>query len=43
MLAWFVVELIVVAGGAMARLVGTFRIDETKVAKVRAAREGSNA
>ena len=42
MLAWFVVALIVVAGGAMARLVGTFRIDEAKVAKVRAAREGTN-
>lgn len=42
MLAWFVVSLIVIAGGAMARLVGTFRIDEAMVAKVRAAREGTN-
>lgn len=39
-LAWFVLALIVLAGGAMARLVGTFRIDSDKLAKVRAAREG---
>ena len=39
-LAWFVLALIVLAGGAMARLVGTFRIDPDKLQKVRAAREG---
>ena len=39
-LAWFVLALIVLAGGAMARLVGTFQIDSDKLQKVRAAREG---
>lgn len=39
-LAEFVFGLIVIAGGAMAWLVGTFRIDSEKVAQVRAAREG---
>lgn len=38
-LAWFVLTLIVLAGGAMAWLVGTFRIDAAKVAAVRARRE----
>lgn len=38
-LAWFVLTLIVVAGGAMAWLVGTFRIDRAKVAAVRALQE----
>ncbi|HKT86022.1 MAG TPA: MFS transporter [Novosphingobium sp.] len=36
-LAWFVLALIAVAGGAMAWLVGTFRIDQDKIARVRAA------
>ncbi len=35
-LAWFVLALIALAGGAMAWLVGTFRIDQAKVARVRA-------
>jgi Na+/melibiose symporter-like transporter len=39
-LAWFILALIVLAGGAMAWLVGTFRIDQAKVAMVRAKREG---
>lgn len=39
-LAWFVLALIVLAGGAMARLVGTFRIDPAKLEAVRAKREG---
>ena len=39
-LAWFVTALIVVAGGAMAWLVGTFRIDQSKVETIRALREG---
>jgi len=34
-LAWFVLALIVLAGGIMAWLVGTFRIDEEKLAAVR--------
>jgi glycoside/pentoside/hexuronide:cation symporter, GPH family len=34
-LAWFVLALVVVAGGAMAWLVGTFRIDRAKVDAVR--------
>lgn len=38
-LAWFILFLIVVAGGAMAWLVGTFRIDAAALAKVRARRE----
>lgn len=38
-LALFVLALVVVAGGAMAWLVGTFRIDRDKLARVRA-REG---
>jgi glycoside/pentoside/hexuronide:cation symporter, GPH family len=38
-LAWFVLALIALAGGAMAWLVGTFRIDPAKVAMVRAKRE----
>lgn len=41
-LAWFVVGLIVVAGGIMAWLVGTFRIDRDKVDAVRAQREGGS-
>lgn len=40
-LAWFVVGLIVVAGGAMAWLVGTFRIDRDKVEAIRLKREGA--
>lgn len=39
-LAWFVVGLITVAGGAMALLVGTFRIDQEKVARIRAQHQG---
>lgn len=39
-LAWFVTALIVVAGGAMAWLVGTFRIDSDKVESIRTVREG---
>ncbi len=42
-LAWFVLALIVLAGGAMAWLVGTFRIDSDKLARVRARREGETA
>lgn len=38
-LAWFVLVLIVFAGGAMARLVGTFRIDQNKLAALRVARQ----
>ena len=38
-LAWFVLALVVLAGGAMAWLVGTFRIDAARVAAVRAKRE----
>lgn len=38
-LACFILTLIVVAGGLMAWLVGTFRIDSQKVAAVRASRE----
>jgi GPH family glycoside/pentoside/hexuronide:cation symporter len=34
-LAWFLLTLIVLAGGAMAWLVGTFRIDRAKVEQVR--------
>jgi Na+/melibiose symporter-like transporter len=34
-LAWFVLILIVAAGGAMAWLVGTFRVDSSKLAAVR--------
>jgi Na+/melibiose symporter-like transporter len=37
-LAWFLLALVVLAGGAMAWLVGTFRIDRAKVEQVRAAR-----
>ena len=39
-LAWFVLTLIVLAGGAMAWLVGTFRIDAARVAAVNAKRNG---
>jgi glycoside/pentoside/hexuronide:cation symporter, GPH family len=39
-LAWFVLTLTVLAGAAMAWLVGTFRIDQSKVAAVRTQREG---
>lgn len=35
-LAWFVVALILIAGGAMAWLVGTFRIDQGKIKSARA-------
>ncbi len=38
-LAWFVTALIIVAGGAMAWLVGTFRIDQDKVETIRTLRE----
>lgn len=38
-LAWFVLALIVLAGGAMAWLVGTFRIDSEKLARVRTRRD----
>lgn len=38
-LAWFILGLIVFAGGAMARLVGTFRIDPAKIEAVRRARQ----
>jgi glycoside/pentoside/hexuronide:cation symporter, GPH family len=34
-LAWFVLTLTLLAGSVMAWLVGTFRIDETKIAEVR--------
>lgn len=40
-LAWFVLSLTLAAGAAMAWLVGTFRIDQAKVAAVRMQREGS--
>jgi Na+/melibiose symporter-like transporter len=40
-LAWFVLALTLLAGAAMAWLVGTFRIDQSKVAAVRMQREGS--
>lgn len=40
-LAWFVLALIVIAGSVMAWLVGTFRIDRTKVAAIGIQREGS--
>lgn len=39
-LAWFVLALIVLAGGTMAWLVGTFRIDSAKVAAMRQRRSG---
>jgi glycoside/pentoside/hexuronide:cation symporter, GPH family len=39
-LAWFVLALIVIAGGIMAWLVGTFRIDHQKVDAIRMKREG---
>lgn len=39
-LAWFILALIALAGGAMAWLVGTFRIDAAKVAAMRARRTG---
>jgi hypothetical protein len=39
-LAWFVLALIGIAGGLMAWLVGTFRIDRAKVEAVRMQREG---
>lgn len=42
-LAWFVVGLIVVAGGAMAWLVGTFRVDREKVERIRAQHQGDAA
>lgn len=42
-LAWFVVALIVLAGGAMARLVGTLRIDQDKIARLQKKREGEPA
>ena len=40
-LAWFILALIVIAGGAMAWLVSTFRIDAAKIAAIRSRREGS--
>lgn len=40
-LAWFVVGLIGVAGGTMAWLVGTFRIDREKVDRIRAQHLGA--
>ncbi len=40
-LAWFILTLIVTAGGAMAWLVGTFRIDSDKVEAVRAKRSSA--
>ncbi|MEO6093791.1 MAG: MFS transporter [Novosphingobium sp.] len=39
-LAWFVLTLILVAGSAMAFLVGTFRIDQAKLAAVRTRERG---
>jgi len=39
-LAWFILALIALAGGAMAWLVGTFRIDAAKVAAIRSRRTG---
>lgn len=42
-LAWFVVALILFAGGAMAWLVGTFRVDQDKVDRVRALHQGDAA
>jgi Na+/melibiose symporter-like transporter len=42
-LAWFVLTLIVLAGGAMAWLVSTFRIDDAKVAAMQARRMGVTA
>lgn len=40
-LAWFVLGLVVLAGGAMAWLVGTFRIDAAKIAAIRNRRSGA--
>lgn len=42
-LAWFVLALVVLAGGAMAWLVSTFRIDAAKVAAIRSRRSGDGA
>lgn len=42
-LAWFVLVLIGIAGGVMAWLVGTFRIDAAKVEAIRKQREGASA
>ncbi len=39
-LAWFVLALIVLAGGAMAALVGTLRVDPNKIAGIKARRDG---
>ncbi|MEJ6009833.1 MFS transporter [Novosphingobium aquae] len=41
-LAWFILALIVVAGGAMAWLVSTFRTDAAKIAAIRSRREGNS-
>ncbi|MFM6932115.1 MAG: MFS transporter [Novosphingobium sp.] len=40
-LAWFVLAMIVIAGGAMAWLVSTFRIDAAKIGAIRSRREGA--
>lgn len=42
-LAWFVLALIVLAGGAMAWLVGTFRTDTAKIAAMRSRRSGGSS
>lgn len=40
-LAWFVLALIILAGGAMAALVGTLRVDPEKIAGIKARRDGA--
>ncbi|WP_246610981.1 MFS transporter [Aquisediminimonas profunda] len=42
-LAWFVLTLIALAGGTMAWLVGTFRIDAVKVAAIRSLRAAESS